>query len=208
MKTKAEIKFNEIVKSCFHERLKPLKFKKKANNFYRDLGEIGQIINIQKSMFGSKENISFTVNIGIFSPIYWGSEYNFKGDSEPPAYPTEPVSIIRTRIGRFIDGKDKWWDLDQRTNVETIKSELTETLENKILPYFEKIESNDSLLKFIETEYQNYNSTYLKFVMYGELGMRDKLEQIYPILINECTKHQLGHIEERASKYGILKEHS
>ena len=49
MKTISEIKFDKVIKDGFHEILKPLGFKKKANNFYLKLDTIGQIINVQKS---------------------------------------------------------------------------------------------------------------------------------------------------------------
>ncbi|WP_416171449.1 DUF4304 domain-containing protein [Algoriphagus boritolerans] len=48
MKTGTEIKFNKVIKDGFHDVLKPLGFKKKANNFYLQRQELGQIINIQK----------------------------------------------------------------------------------------------------------------------------------------------------------------
>ena len=152
MKTEAELKFSEILKSCFHEKLKPLKFKKRSKNFYRNLGDLGQIINVQKSMYGTKKNISFTANIGIFSPVYWRYVYNFKDELDPPFYPTEPVCIIRKRFGRFIDGKDKWYDVDARTDIEPIKSEISEVMDNKILPFFEKIKTNYDLLNYIEND--------------------------------------------------------
>lgn len=50
--------------------LKPLGFKKKENNFYLKLDTIGQIINVQISRWGNKDNISFTINAGIFVPEY------------------------------------------------------------------------------------------------------------------------------------------
>ena len=203
MKTKAEIKFGEIIKSCFHEKLKPLGFKKKANNFYRDLGEVGHIINVQKSMFRSKEYISFTANIGIYSPIYWNSEFNFNGDPEPPQYPVESVSIIRKRIGSFIEGSDKWYDVEQYTNINPIKSELSGILEEKVIPYFDQFKDNDSLLNYLDNEFKEFNSNYIRFVMHGELGNTNKVKEIYPILIKECTKHQTNHINERAVKFGI-----
>ncbi|WP_409050306.1 DUF4304 domain-containing protein [Sphingobacterium sp. 2149] len=49
MKTETQEKFDRIIKESFIEILKPLGFKKKANNFYLPLEKIGHIINIQKS---------------------------------------------------------------------------------------------------------------------------------------------------------------
>lgn len=202
MKTQAEQKFHEIIKTCFHEKLKPLKFKKKANNFYRDLGELGQIINIQKSMFRSKEEISFTVNIGIFSPLFWNAEYNHQNE-QPPIYPTESVCAIRKRIGKFLQGKDTWYELNKTTNTEPIQTEILQTLEKKILPFLEKVNNNEKLIKYLENEYQNYNKNYLRFILYGELKQTNKLKKLYPTLIKECTKNQIKHIQEKANKYGI-----
>ena len=64
MKTITEQNFDVIIKDCFQAILKPLGFKKKGNNFYRQLQDLGQIINIQKSSFYSKDHILFTINIG------------------------------------------------------------------------------------------------------------------------------------------------
>lgn len=48
MKTVTQEKFEKIIKQGFQEILKSLGFKKKTNNFYLQLEELGQIINIQK----------------------------------------------------------------------------------------------------------------------------------------------------------------
>lgn len=71
MKTLTEKKFDRVIKEGFHEVLKPLGFKKKANNFYLQRQDLGQIINIQKSGYFSKDHISFTINTGLFLPEYW-----------------------------------------------------------------------------------------------------------------------------------------
>ena len=55
MKTVSQIKFDSVIKEGFQELLKPLGFKKKANNFYLQLDSLGQIINVQKSRWGTRE---------------------------------------------------------------------------------------------------------------------------------------------------------
>lgn len=67
MKTDTQIKFDTIVKEGFTPLLKPLSFKKKALNYYRQLSEVGHIINIQKSSYGDRDHIKFRINIGILS---------------------------------------------------------------------------------------------------------------------------------------------
>ncbi len=48
MKSPIQTAFDELIKNSFHTTLKPLKFKKKGLNFYRNLSEIGHIVQIQK----------------------------------------------------------------------------------------------------------------------------------------------------------------
>lgn len=98
MKTISEIKFDSVIKEGFKNLLKPLGFKKKANNFDLQLEGIGQIINIQKSTWGTKNSISFTINTGLFLPEYW-REMIYNQGKEVPSFPTEPECIIRKRIG-------------------------------------------------------------------------------------------------------------
>lgn len=203
MKTAAEIKFKEIIYSCFHEKLKALQFKKRANNFYRNLGEIGHIVHVQKSVYGSKNQISFTVNIGIFSSLYWMSAYNYKNVAEAPSYPTEAVCIIRKRIGQFIDGKDLWYDLNEGSNVSPLISELTEIMELKVLPFLDEVNTNDELLAYLENEAETRHMNYLRFVMYGELGIEDKLKAIYPKLLAGKSEARLKYIQAKARKYNL-----
>ena len=59
MKTDTQIKFDTIIKEGFTPLLKPLSFKKKALNYYRQLGEVGHIINIQKSIYSYRNHIKF-----------------------------------------------------------------------------------------------------------------------------------------------------
>ena len=162
MKTPAQIKFNEIIKNVFHENLKPIGFKKKNQNFYRQMDKIGHIINIQKSIYKSNECISFTVNVGIFSENYWFHKYNFKNEKTPPSYPTEPVSIIRERIGKIIGEHDKWYEIDAETEIEPIKSELTDALNKIIIPYFDSITNFNELKYYINNNYSSYDENTLK----------------------------------------------
>jgi hypothetical protein len=203
MKTVTQIKFEEVVKHCFHDTLKPLKFIKKAYNFYRNVGEVGHIINVQKSLYGSKDDISFTANIGIFSPLYWRSEYNFKGDPAPPTYPTEPVCAIRLRLGQFVKGYDKWYDIQESTDTQAIITEISDAVKNKVTPFFDAITNHATLVDYVENEYRGHQATFIKFVLYGELGMRRKLEEIYPVLLQESTKLQHEHIKARAVRYQL-----
>ena len=197
------MKFEGIVKTCFHEKLKPVGFLKKGNNFYRDLGEIGHIVNIQKSMYGSRDRLSFTANIGIFTPAYWKAQFDFTHSGEPPKYPIEPVSTLRRRIGEFMEGNDKWYDLSQETDDRPIQEELSQTMDVKVLPFLNQMNSVSRLIDYLEGDSSRWDLAYARFVLYGELGMQDKLLALYPLLIHKCPKLQRAFVHEKALKYGI-----
>ncbi|MCD2425504.1 DUF4304 domain-containing protein [Niabella pedocola] len=202
MKTISEIKFAKVIKEGFHELLKPLGFKKKANNFYLQLDGIGQIINIQKSAWGNKDNIGFTINTGIFVPEYWLTFYNFSS-KELPDYPTEPECLIRKRIGELRNQHDTWYDIKERTDELQLIAEMRKNLTDFILPYFNKLNSTEKMLR--ELDSADMILTPLgKLIVYGEFGLSGKAKQEYKALLSTKTNPSfLLTIKEYGQKYGL-----
>ena len=47
------------------------------------------------------------------------------------------------------------------------------------------------------------DSSFKKFVIYSELGMREKIEEMYPKLIMEYKRYQSRAIEEVVKRYQL-----
>jgi hypothetical protein len=204
MKTISEIKFDKIIKNGFHEILKPLGFKKKANNFYLNLDTIGQIINIQKSSYGNKDSISFTINTGIFVPEYWLAFYNYS-DKGLPEYPTEPECLIRKRIGNLRNQHDTWYDIDERIDEQQIIEEMKNNLTNFILPYFDRLNSTEKMLQELDKA-DMMMSPLGKLIVYGEFKQFDKAKREYEgLLKNKINPHFLMTVKEYGQKYLLDK---
>ncbi|OKL40144.1 DUF4304 domain-containing protein [Pontibacter flavimaris] len=203
MKTATEIKFDKIVKVGFHEILKPLGFKKKGNNFYLQLENLGQIINIQKSSYNSKDHISFTINTGIFLPEYWkGLFYN--QDKKVPVFPTEPECLLRKRIGGLRGQTDTWYDIDASTDESGLISEMRTNLEKYILPYFKKLNTKEALLDFLESE-KLIVAPLAKLIVYGESNQFDRAKAEYITILKEKKNpHFLETVKEYGQKYGLV----
>ena len=169
MKTSSQIKFDRIIKEGFHEILKPLGFRKKANNYYLQLDSIGQIVNIQKSMFGNKDRIDFTINTGIFVPQYWLAYYNFH-NKELPAYPTEPECLIRKRIGEIQNKHDTWYQVNEHTKEDELILIMKDNLTQFILPYFDSLNSIDEVVEYMEDEKMT-DTPLAKLIIYAELNL-------------------------------------
>ena len=177
MKTITEQNFDIIIKDCFQTVLKPLDFKKKGNNFYRKLQDLGQIINVQKSSFYSKEHIKFTINTGLFIPEYWLAFYTYhKG--EIPDYPTEPICAIRQRIGNLKYNTDKWFDIDLSTNIAELKSETTDNILNYIVPYFEKAKTKADVIQLLQDENISLDK-FARLIILGEYNQIEKAQLEY-----------------------------
>ena len=177
MKTVTEQNFDIIIKDCFHAILKPLGFKKKGNNFYRQLRDLGQIINIQKSTYYSKEHISFTINAGLFIPEYWLTYYTYhKGGV--PIYPTEPDCAIRQRIGALKYKIDKWYDLNLMTDISELKKEMTDNVLNYIVPYFEKSKNKVGVLLLLQDPTINLEK-FVRLIIFGEYKQSDRAQSEY-----------------------------
>lgn len=204
MKTVSGLTFDEVVKSGFHEVLKPLGFRKKANNFYKSVNTIGHVINIQKSISSTKSNILFTVNLGIFVPEYWLTVYNYHNKGVPD-FPTEPECAIRTRIGNLKNQSDTWYEISEQTDKGTLIAEVTKNLTDFILPYFNRFTNTEQMLQELDRP-DVMTSPLTRLILYGELRQFMKAKQEYDALILKNTNPQfLSTLLGYGEKYGIDK---
>ena len=204
MKTVTETKFDRIIKEGFHEALKPLGFKKKANNFYLQLDGLGQIINIQKSRYGTKQDVGFTINTGIFVPEYWLESFNYNSKGLP-GYPTEPECLIRQRIGQLRNETDIWYDVNEQTDVDKLVSQMNAEIENYILPYFRRLGTVDKMLQELESTEMPFISLLGKLITFGELKQFDKAKREYEkLLTQKIMPSVLESVKEYGEKYGLI----
>jgi hypothetical protein len=199
MKSSPELKFDIIVKDVFHSTLKPLGYKKRGNNFYIEKNGIGKIINLQKSTFCSKDHISFTINTGLFLPEYWQHYYNYQ-NKPIPIYPTESECILRRRIGRLLNTKDTWYDINEDTDIEETRFIQTYNLTSVLLPYFNNINSDEDILREIEKGNALALSTVAKLFMLGKLNRCEDFKLEYKQLLNRTT---INSIEESLKALAI-----
>ncbi|MFC4233591.1 DUF4304 domain-containing protein, partial [Parasediminibacterium paludis] len=172
-----------VIKEGFHEVLKPLGYKKKGNNFFIQLAELGQIINIQKSSLSSKDHIKFTINTGLFIPEFWLAFYNFH-DREIPIFPTEPECLVRQRIGELKNQSDTWFDIDNNSIAEDLIIEMKSSLKNHILPYFDTFNSKEKILVGLDNNTLK-TERLGKLIVYGEYKQIDKAQIEYEKIISK-----------------------
>ena len=204
MKTLSQHNFDTIVKHGFNAILKPEGFKRKGNSFYRQLPDLGHIINIQKSRWGSKNDIKFTINNGIFSPEYWRGQFHNQGKLLT-TFPTEPECLIRQRIGALRNQDDTWYEVDESSDLVNLVAEMHENVRQYTLPWFAKCTSTQDFVTQLKQR-THTDSAFGKLIVFGELKMYDEAKSEFELLIGAASNnpHFQTTINEYGRKYGLI----
>ena len=170
---------NQILKKLVSETLtpilKPLGFKKSGNNYYREVGDIIQCLNLQQSKWNSAESKEFTLNLGLIHKKIF-KEISTR---DLPKFPKEYESQIRRRVSSLKFGKDIWYELTTQTNYFNLLNELNNDLVDYAIPFFIKYENFENWLDFTSIENATIIGDITRFFILKELG---KLEEAKKLL--------------------------
>lgn len=130
-KTVADAAFQKYSKEILGEFLKQQGFLKwKTNAFVRvNSIDVLEYINLQKERYGSK---TFTVNYALM-PLYVLTEYMVTGFGD--------------RLGKLVVGKDIWWDYSDEKIAEVSFQNVTDAIEQFVLPWFQTYGNKEILKK-------------------------------------------------------------
>jgi len=170
-KSEMEVKFDLLVSNIWRH-FKPLGYKKQGNNFryYSREQNYGKIVNFQKSRWGSKNDITFTVNIGLYLPDF---EFYLRGEYPSGSF-CEYDCFTCVRIGELIAKRDTWFELNDEADIGKVYEEVESYFVKFVLPYLDAFNSKDDILRLgigrycptlaaLKTLYHNgYQDTALK----------------------------------------------
>lgn len=163
-------------------------FSRKKTTWNRERGPLVDVIDIQTSKSGD----TVTMNAGVLSrPTYfacWGRE------AEP--FVEEPECIVRARIGRLIDNKDRWWDVSRLD----VSEEIVDCLRAWIFPFLERMQSLEAMRDWlvctgIPSPKSPLPSIYLAILRY-QLGDIDAARAV----LAEIEQKALGAWKSRAQE--------
>ncbi len=178
--------FDNLIKEIITPTFKIIGFKKKANNFFKSTNDLIQIFNVQKSRWNSKENISFTFNIGFFSPEIFQETCG----RATPVIPKEYDCCIRIRSGFLTDKKDKWYELNEKINYNKLAIEIKSDLQKSAIDLFNKYQSLTSLNALINEypDLQMTMGTIPRFIHLMKTGLR---KEALNLLLTEYKNAQI-----------------
>ncbi len=133
-------KYKELINLVW-DKLKIYGFTKKGDCFYLNKSDNWAVVDFQKSKGNSKQDILFTINLGISSTIL----RSFAKD-DLSIKPKIEDCHWRKRIGFIMpEKKDRWWNITNDSQVNLFSAELIEVIESYAIPELEKYISDESL---------------------------------------------------------------
>lgn len=135
--------FDNILKLTIAPALKEMGFKKKGQHFSRQVNDIYQCFNIQKSKWNSyNESLSFTFNIGFYSELL---NKILRGSGAQTDFPNTTDCFIQGRLGSISHSRDHWYELSNRIKFESVNAAVKSDIENYLNIFFNKYNSLDNL---------------------------------------------------------------
>jgi hypothetical protein len=144
-KTAVQMQFDDLIRRVLWPPFKARGYQKTGNNFrWYDPAGWGKIVNVQKSQYSGRDNISFTLNTGLYLPEaerLWTSRTTNERFLEPDC-------LIRKRISHLKKpGADVWYDVTNDTVPQRLAQEVTQDLTTHLLPYLDRVSSREAILQ-------------------------------------------------------------
>ncbi len=135
---------NALTASVFHDA----GFRRRGTTWHLDAGECWHVVQFQVSRDLSVDSMKFTINVSV------ASKRILEEDGEDPSRPPqEPACHVRKRLGLLISEvrDDRWWLVDDSTDTDALRREITAALVWHALPWLRETGTNASLRKLFES---------------------------------------------------------
>jgi hypothetical protein len=137
-----DVALNSVLKAI-NVSLRTQDFKRIGQSFSRQSVDCWQVISMQKSVYSSAEEKSFTINFGICPKAVL--EFSRRETQKAPLYYTCPIQF---RINRFIEGcNDKWWLVSDAASADAAIADVTSILKMRAIPFLDGLLTNDQILE-------------------------------------------------------------
>ena len=151
------------------------------------------IAQFQKSRRSGPDQVSFTVDLGVYSKrlgdFYRGLTYGHGSSSRPDVYDAH----LQRRIGHLLDPPaDVWWTIKEPADVAKVSTELRPLLVDVAVPWVLSRISDEKLLElFVEDPGESNEFVRLRHasVLLDAVGARDRARSVIRRLAEICSMH-------------------
>lgn len=126
----------KVITTRLDRLLRPFGFAARKATWNRKSGPFVDVVNVQVDKSGD----IITINAGVVDrdvhTLLWG----------PPAqFIQETGCTVRVRIGELIDGRDRWWEIDDVATPDAMADDITA----RVLPFLERMHSREGLRQWL-----------------------------------------------------------
>jgi Domain of unknown function (DUF4304) len=195
-KTTTQILFDTLVTKVIWPDFKSRSYKKSGYNFrYYDPDGWGKIVNFQRADYNDRDHISFTINTG----LYLGEAELFHCSGQSGEKFSEPMCMVRKRIGTLNGSRRSWFEIDENTQSDAFFALLKVEFQTNVLPYLDAVTSRKSILDFLLNGHQSdYIVAQIRTLYHNgyEEAARDCLEKAKQSRITNTLRNDLQATEQ------------
>lgn len=135
---------NTLTSTVFHDG----GFRRRGMTWHLDAGECWHVVQFQVSRDRSDDSVTFTINVSVASKRL----IRFEGQ-DPERPPSEPACHVRQRLGMLLPEvhDDRWWLVDETTDMDALRREITAGLVWHALPWLRTTGIDASLRALFES---------------------------------------------------------
>jgi hypothetical protein len=171
---RAQEAFDEMVRGTIWPVLRSRGFKRSGNTFHRAAGRNWQVINFQKSVGSSGEEVRFTANIAVALDRLRGGLHDWAEGKRP----SESRCHLRERIGLLLGSSDTWWSVTPDTNVPALGDAVCTALETYALPWLDGHADDERLLELMRDPVALAQERYDMLHWLAELATREHEDEV------------------------------
>jgi hypothetical protein len=123
-------------------------YKKSARNFVALADGAARVVQFQTSQLKKPDEAKFTINLLVTSVAF----YEAYADAPFPKNAASAEAVVSAGIGKLMPDEEAiWWSLEPRVSSALIAKEVSALLTEHALPFLARFESEDALLKELES---------------------------------------------------------
>jgi hypothetical protein len=167
--------FDEICKGTIIPFFKEFGFKRKTLHFARQINDITQCFDVQKSQWNSyHDSVTFTFNFGFYN----AEISTIIGDKESQLeFPKTYDCFIQNRLGTFSHNRDHWYTLSKNIEATKTAKQIKTDLEKYLKPMFENYTSLEKLKLFLDKDEKYISSTLSPYYLIAFYMLTDQLDK-------------------------------
>ena len=174
-------------------------FHRKSQNFVIESPECWGVINFQKSLYSSRQQKRFTVNVAIAAKRVLRF-YDEPEDKSPLHYKCH----WEVRLGQLIPGSsDRWWTLSDEGSYPSVLAEVKELVTGRAIPIVKDHLSEERLLVLWDKNVGGFEYPMLKHksILLAERGSFTELPAVFERIREICR----GSLAEPGAEQHILQ---